>query len=269
MRRRERGIVLLAMVAVLLAVFLGVALVTVLRDNPRLAAESQATHRLADARDALVGHAKAEWCRLQTGTVVDHLPCPDRGAGIEGAADAGCAASAVGRLPWRTLGLPPLRDGAGECLWYALDRTAGSARVIAPGATRDGQTRTPDGSAPVCGGNYDPTQYLESGGNDIVLPIAAADLAEPAGCSAAAPPAPKPECVAAAGILLGKVSGNENLCHGQGNQTAPECIAAVSELASHACSCAAAGNTFINPPCRNNFNSPQCQNAIAELQTCG
>src|SRR5690606_6213371 len=26
----------------------------------------------------------------------------------------------LGRLPWRTLGLPELRDGWGECLWYAV-----------------------------------------------------------------------------------------------------------------------------------------------------
>lgn len=268
MRRRQRGIALLAMVAVLLTVFIGVVLVTVLRDNPRLAAEIQATHRLADARDALVGHAKAEWCRLQTGTVAEHLPCPDTGAGNEGEADASCAATAVGRLPWRTLGLPPLRDGAGECLWYEIDRAAGSARVIAAGAALAGQSRAPDGSAPVCGGNYDSTLYLEPGGNDNALPILAADLAEPAGCGAATP-APKPECVAAAGTLLGKVSGNNNLCRVFPNATAPECTAAASELTAHACSCAAAGNTFINPPCRNGLGPQQCQDAIASLQTCG
>lgn len=26
----------------------------------------------------------------------------------------------IGRLPWRTLGLEPIRDGHGECLWYAI-----------------------------------------------------------------------------------------------------------------------------------------------------
>ena len=26
----------------------------------------------------------------------------------------------IGRLPWRTLGLPPLKDKNGECLWYAV-----------------------------------------------------------------------------------------------------------------------------------------------------
>ena len=26
----------------------------------------------------------------------------------------------IGRLPWRTLGIEPIRDGHGECLWYAV-----------------------------------------------------------------------------------------------------------------------------------------------------
>ena len=26
----------------------------------------------------------------------------------------------IGRLPWKTFGLPDLRDGSGERLWYAL-----------------------------------------------------------------------------------------------------------------------------------------------------
>ena len=31
--------------------------------------------------------------------------------------------SALGRLPWRTLGLDALKDGSGECLWYAVSGT--------------------------------------------------------------------------------------------------------------------------------------------------
>lgn len=30
------------------------------------------------------------------------------------------ADTVIGRFPWRTLGLPPIRDGYGECLWYAI-----------------------------------------------------------------------------------------------------------------------------------------------------
>jgi hypothetical protein len=48
------------------------------------------------------------------------LPCPDRNN--DGVSDRPCATAAlrVGRLPWKTLGLPDLRDGYDERLWYAL-----------------------------------------------------------------------------------------------------------------------------------------------------
>jgi hypothetical protein len=54
------------------------------------------------------------------------LPCPDRDG--DGAADTApntgsCGTTrqpAIGLLPWKTLGLPPLRDADGECLWYAV-----------------------------------------------------------------------------------------------------------------------------------------------------
>ncbi|MPY72382.1 MAG: hypothetical protein GEU92_20200 [Alphaproteobacteria bacterium] len=47
------------------------------------------------------------------------LPCPD--TNNDGVEDP-CPSSALrlGRLPWRTLGLPDLRDGDGERLWYAV-----------------------------------------------------------------------------------------------------------------------------------------------------
>jgi hypothetical protein len=52
-----------------------------------------------------------------------HLLCPD--TDDDGEADTvtcGTAATRVGRLPWRTLALPDLRDGGGERLWYAVSR---------------------------------------------------------------------------------------------------------------------------------------------------
>ncbi|HSQ04178.1 MAG TPA: hypothetical protein VLN59_09090, partial [Burkholderiales bacterium] len=73
---------------------------------------------LAQARDALIGRAAADDARPGS------LPCPD--ADNDGDADGpiGYAGnncqSYVGRLPWRTLGLPDLRDSAGERLWYVL-----------------------------------------------------------------------------------------------------------------------------------------------------
>lgn len=52
------------------------------------------------------------------------LPCPDTsapGTPEYGSAEGSCAAGALGRLPWRTLGLGKIVDGDGEPLWYAVD----------------------------------------------------------------------------------------------------------------------------------------------------
>jgi hypothetical protein len=57
------------------------------------------------------------------------LPCPDKdnsgganqgGCGNESGSSVIGQASRLGRLPFRTLGLPDLRDGSGERLWYAV-----------------------------------------------------------------------------------------------------------------------------------------------------
>jgi hypothetical protein len=73
---------------------------------------------LARAKDALIAYAVADTVRP------GELPCPDinddgrltLGEDVIGSA----CASLIGRLPWYTLGLPDLRDDAGERLWYAL-----------------------------------------------------------------------------------------------------------------------------------------------------
>jgi hypothetical protein len=57
------------------------------------------------------------------------LPCPEAAnPSQEGVADAFCSLPAVGRLPWRTLGLEKLVDVDGEPLWY----------VVSPGFNRPG-----------------------------------------------------------------------------------------------------------------------------------
>lgn len=59
-----------------------------------------------------------------------YLPCPDLGAddgiGMHGTAAGNCGnnnAISIGLLPYRSLGLPDLRDGDGNCLWYAVSGT--------------------------------------------------------------------------------------------------------------------------------------------------
>ena len=149
----------------------------------------------AQAKQALIGRAVADDTRPGS------LPCPD--TDDDGSAElfvGNDCPSYIGRLPWKTLGLPDLRDDAGERLWYALsnnfrdDMSAGPlnsdtrgsrtvhrdstavtltstavAVIFAPGTTLGGQMR--DGTAALCpttgttiARNLCAANYLESTG---------------------------------------------------------------------------------------------------------
>lgn len=164
--------------------------------NERQAKTSAA---LAQAKDALIGYA-ITYGDTHVGQVHGYLPCPDiDGSNGEGSSSISPACglqnvSKIGRLPWKTLGLGPLRDGDSECLWYAVSGTykdtpktglmnwdtngqfqayaADGTRldsnnnqivavIFAPGMARDGQNRSGSG-APICGGNYNASAYLDS-----------------------------------------------------------------------------------------------------------
>ena len=79
---------------------------------------------LAQAREALIAHAADRPIDLLVGP--GYLPCPDLDG--DGWAEPTCGSLAgdvgqsqrLGLLPWKTLGLPELRDGHGERLWYAV-----------------------------------------------------------------------------------------------------------------------------------------------------
>lgn len=112
-----------------------------LLQRPATQALAQARERhtdlaLAAAKEALLGYAAAypEQHRKGAGTgraayVPGHLPCPDTGSPLneaashEGTEAGSCGSkgvSVIGHFPWRSLGIPPPRDGSGECLWYAV-----------------------------------------------------------------------------------------------------------------------------------------------------
>ena len=78
----------------------------------RARADQTTAAALAQAREALIGRAVAD--KERPGS----LPCPD--FDNDGEATNGSCSVTVGRLPWRTLGLPDLRDGHGNRLWYVL-----------------------------------------------------------------------------------------------------------------------------------------------------
>ncbi|HUF20059.1 MAG TPA: hypothetical protein VMP00_04830 [Burkholderiales bacterium] len=167
-------------------------------------ADRQTGEALAQTKVALLGYATTYLERQGTGSdQFGYLPCPDTvvSAIPEGNEESTCGArdvTSLGRLPWKSLGVPPLRDSASECLWYAVSgnfkagtkshllnwdsnalievlapdgtiRLAGStptnraaAVVFGPGAVLPGQDRTSLAGTPTCGGNYTASNYLDT-----------------------------------------------------------------------------------------------------------
>ena len=78
---------------------------------------------LEQAKRALIGYVANEAARTGENNP-GHIPCPEALGNI-GGPNAGveatfCAASPMGRLPWRTLGIDQLRDAADEPLWLVV-----------------------------------------------------------------------------------------------------------------------------------------------------
>lgn len=115
---RQRGAALIA--TLILFTMIGVtALLAFARATDGEAERDRRTSAaLATAKAALLGFAGG--VALTGAERPGDLPCPD--LDNDGSADPPCSteASRLGRLPWKTLGLPDLRDGEGERLWYAV-----------------------------------------------------------------------------------------------------------------------------------------------------
>lgn len=109
--------VMLTLVIIALAV--GSLAVTMLSTfGTKLRSDGVTEAALAKAKDALIAYAATDVNRP------GELPCPDvTNDGYYKVGDdtsgSNCA-NLIGRLPWATLGLPDLRDGSGERLWYAV-----------------------------------------------------------------------------------------------------------------------------------------------------
>lgn len=201
-----------ALLIFLIILVLGISalLLSTLNQTQQLLEEDAKTQQvLAQAKEALIGYA-VNFYDGSTGNY-GFLPCPDvdesdPASWPEGASHGnGCSnkyKNQLGRLPWRTLGIPPLRDGAGECLWYAVSglykgassakadmlnedssgyfqvavadgnsevivgatpSTRAAAIIIAPGKSLMNQNRTTLATeTEICGGNYVPLNYLET-----------------------------------------------------------------------------------------------------------
>ena len=203
LQRRQRGAIALALM-LMLGVLIGVLVISFARSvQVNNAADTRSTLAMAKAREALLGYATI-YRDTHPNEVFGYFPCPDTGTGTEGQAASSCGGTditVVGRLPWKTLDLGPLRDASGECLWYAVSGNfknnpktsdllnrdtnglievmaadgsgyiAGAsptqravAVVFAPGAILPGQDRSLATTNPptVCGGNYNAANYLDT-----------------------------------------------------------------------------------------------------------
>lgn len=216
---RQKGAALLLFV--LIGLVIGIGLVfSLVPSSGRVERNSISEAALAQAKSALIGYAITY--RETHPNAVTHefdqsfgyLPCPD--TDNDGVAEVNCGATdvaVVGRLPWKTLGLPALRDGDNECLWYAVsgraknnpktaiynwdttgqfviqDATGNSvagatpheqplAAILAAGSVVGSQARA-GGGATECGGNNNVADYLEGvgalGTGNTTIALATAD----------------------------------------------------------------------------------------------
>jgi hypothetical protein len=124
--RSTRGFVLVAFLALLTT---GLLYFLVSQLNGAAVArkrEDSTAQALADAKAALIGFAASVTLPSSCASSCarpGELPCPDVNdpSGINaGNAGSNCGASPIGRLPFKKLGIPDLRDDSGERLWYAV-----------------------------------------------------------------------------------------------------------------------------------------------------
>lgn len=130
-RQRGSALLMILMMLGVAAAYLFVTALTGTRD--KLERDEVTAKALAQAKEALIG-----WSASNTANRFGVLPLPDLGTSRNTTPGEGATAgnftgntknlTVIGRLPWRTLGIPPLRDARGECLWYALSGTFQSAR---------------------------------------------------------------------------------------------------------------------------------------------
>lgn len=150
LRHTQRGAALLIFLILLFMGGLTYVVNSLSPETVEARRQDQTRQALALAREALVGYAlkyrDEETAQGRPDRMYGYLPLPDLGSSrnqntdpnckdatnnpLEGcdantptgiAFDAnGIMPTIVGRLPWRTLGIPALKDGYGECLWLMV-----------------------------------------------------------------------------------------------------------------------------------------------------
>jgi type II secretory pathway pseudopilin PulG len=115
--RKQRGAALMVMLVILILGAAALLLNSLSSSKLRLERDKVTTDALVQAKEALIGYAAKA-------NTPGQLPCPENtlsiGSPNEGQSAGSCSLPAIGRLPWRTLGLGPTNDSNGEKLWYVI-----------------------------------------------------------------------------------------------------------------------------------------------------
>lgn len=202
---RQKGLALLVLVFIFALAAIGYVVYTLDATGMKSERDKKTVAALAEAKVALLGsvvRSVVEPVAIGESvgvTVPVYLPNPDlasppsKGEGEESLAFGAEDFSVVGKLPWKSLEIAPLKDGWGECIWYAVSGrfkkspstsvlnwdTQGqidvinesgiviaknlAALVLAPTSPIQGQNRSlVDAKYSQCGGNYDPKNYLDT-----------------------------------------------------------------------------------------------------------
>jgi len=145
LKRKQQGaaLILLVIAIVLTAVTFVVTNLSV--NKSRETRHTNTANALAQAKEALISYAatfhdtNAGGGAARAG-LMGFLPCPEiLTSDPEGTSINSCEGeyiSAIGRVPWKELGVPPLKDGSGSCLWYAVssEYKNGGKGVLDPAA---------------------------------------------------------------------------------------------------------------------------------------
>lgn len=145
--RRQRGFGVFLLLLLVGGLTAGTAMYSFLRvDTVAIASVRHTDDVLASTKIALIGYAVRRGrttcsdptipinqavCNPELAERPGELPCPDINPPMDpadpkkpnpnaGVAADTCIAGAIGRVPWKTLGIPDPKDSAGETLWYAL-----------------------------------------------------------------------------------------------------------------------------------------------------
>ncbi|MDH2918252.1 MAG: hypothetical protein PXX73_03530 [Sideroxydans sp.] len=117
LKSSQRGAALMVMLVIMVVGITAILVSSLNSSAIKIARQNDSSKVLAQAKEALIARATND------ANVLGSLPCPDtNNDGLAELLVGNECPSYIGRLPWKTLGIDDLRDGAGERLWYAVSR---------------------------------------------------------------------------------------------------------------------------------------------------